>query len=265
MVYDCAPLQEMTALSLLLTGQPLTTKLRQDTIDPTLDLAVYSYLTRCASSYSALRCALVAVELLRSHGGGAADDAARWATRALEMSALGPIGRALIAERVSACYGARKGVGSGAWGSRRRKAAMWQILAAREWMELEKNGRARGCVEEAAPVYDCLIGWRGIVEVVGRLKRESGLGEKVGLAKVLLSGVLGAEGEKGSVLMSPQEISVGEIGDSGEGERMELGGVGHTHLHKRTRSAGVGALLGLMGATVDDDERVNDDDEFVDS
>lgn len=253
----------MTALSLLLTGQPLTTKIRQDTIDPTLDLAVYSYLTRCASSYCALRCALVAVELLRLHGGGAADDAARWATRALEMNALGPIGRALITERVSACYGARKGVGSGAWGSRRRKAAMWQVLAAREWMELEKRGRARGCVEEAAPVYDGLVGWRGVVDVVGRLKRESGLGEKVGLGKLLLSGGLGAEGEKGLVLVSPQEISVRELGqieDSGEGERMELGGVGHHH--KRTRSTGAGALLGLR---IDDDERVNDDDEFVDS
>ena len=144
--------QEMAVLSLLLTGQPLTTKVRQDTIDPTLDLALYSYLTRCTASYSALRCVLVSVELLRSRGGGAAEDAARWAIRALEINALGSIGHALVTERVSACYAVRKGVGSGAWGSRRRKTAMWNILAAKGWMELGKRGRARGCLEEAAPV-----------------------------------------------------------------------------------------------------------------
>ncbi|RPB29398.1 hypothetical protein L211DRAFT_775612 [Terfezia boudieri ATCC MYA-4762] len=236
--------QEMTVLSLLLTGQPLTTKLRQDTIDPTLDLALYSYLTRCTATYCALRCVLVSVELLRSRGGGAADDAARWAIRALEMSALGSIGHALVTERVSACYEVRKGVGSGAWGSRRRKTAMWKILAAKVWMELGKRGRSRGCLEEAAPVYEGLVGgWRGIGEVVAWLKRESGWVEK--------GGVL--DEEEGLVLMSPEDM-VGKGGFGGvgmEGVELQLG-------HKRGKSVDLGGL-------VNDVERVNDDDEFVDS
>ncbi|KAF8421263.1 ER-golgi trafficking TRAPP I complex 85 kDa subunit-domain-containing protein [Tirmania nivea] len=214
--------QEMTVLSLLLTGQPLTTKLRQDTIDPILDLAIYSYLTRCTASYSALRCVLVSVELLRSRGGGAADDAARWAIRALEMNALGSIGHALVTERVSACYAVRKGVGSGAWGSRRRKTAMWRVLAAKEWMELGKRGRAKRCLEEAAPMYEKLVGgWKGIGDVIEWLKRESGWVDK---GRVL--------DEERLLLMSPEDMSV-------DG--------------------------GVLGGLVNDVERVNDDDEFVDS
>lgn len=257
----------MTVLSLLLTGQPLTTKIRQDTIDPTLDLALYSYLTRCTATYAALRCILVSVELLRYRGGGAADDAARWAIRALEMNALGTIGHALVTERVSACYAVRKGVGSGGWGARRRKTAMWKILAAKGWMDLGKRGRARGCLEEAVPVYEG-VGWRGIGDMLGWLKEQSGFVEKDGRGKRVSGdsggfGVGDGDDDEGLIMMGGGSTE-NAIGRELEGEMLDLGGEIRVIHHKRGKSADGGVLgVGLSGHMVD--ERINDDDEFVDS
>lgn len=144
----------MAAISLILTGTGLTSKVRADTITPMLDLACYSYLARCSSTYCALRALLVSVELLRLRGGGAADEAAVWATRARDMHAAGSIGHALVTERVGACYSVREGVGTGAWGARRRKAAMWKMLAAGEWLDANKTAQSRSCLDEALPMYD---------------------------------------------------------------------------------------------------------------
>ena len=184
-------------ISLILTGQPLTTKVRQDTIDPLLDLACYSYQTRCTATYSALRCLLVSVELLRIRGGGAADDAAKWAIRALEMNALGTVGNALVTERVSACYGVRRGVGTGAWGSRKRKTAMWKILAARAWIDIGKMVQARYCIDDAMPVYEGtkFVGIKGFIE---HLKEVSRFGET---ALIL-------DGEERDVMMSPDQFEM---------------------------------------------------------
>ncbi|PWW76505.1 hypothetical protein C7212DRAFT_192007 [Tuber magnatum] len=145
--------QEMAAISLILTGTGLTSKVRADTIAPMLDLSCYSYLSRCSATYHALRCLLVAVELLRIRGGGAADEAATWAIRARDMNAQGTIGHALITERVGACYTIREGIGSGAWGARKRKAAMWKMLAAGEWLEVAKLAQSRRCLDAALPAY----------------------------------------------------------------------------------------------------------------
>ncbi|KAF8463514.1 ER-golgi trafficking TRAPP I complex 85 kDa subunit-domain-containing protein [Kalaharituber pfeilii] len=228
--------QEMTVISLILLGQPLTTKIRHDTVEPMLDLALYSYLTRCGAMYSALRAVLVAVELLRIRGGGAADDAARWAIRALEMNILGQVGHALVTERVSACYAVRKGVGSGAWGARKRKTAMWKILAARDWIAIGKSLQARYCIEEAMPVYEGTK-FQGIAGFINHLKEACNYGEKA-------FSPLGAEAE---ILMSPEEMDMnGNIG-----EPVEFGSK-----HKRIQS-----VDGLL----DTEERVNDDAEFVDS
>ncbi|KAG0634270.1 ER-golgi trafficking TRAPP I complex 85 kDa subunit-domain-containing protein [Tuber brumale] len=146
--------QEMAAISLILTGTGLTSKVRADTIAPMLDLSCYSYLSRCSATYHALRCLLVAVELLRIRGGGAADEAATWAIRARDMNTQGTIGHALITERVGACYTIREGIGSGAWGARKRKAAMWKMLAAGEWLEVAKLAQSRRCLDTALPVYE---------------------------------------------------------------------------------------------------------------
>ncbi|KAL7266191.1 hypothetical protein RUND412_011272 [Rhizina undulata] len=146
--------QEMAAISLILTGTALTSKVRVDTIDPMLDLACYSYMNRCADPYSALRCLLVAVELLRIRGGGAADEAAQWAMRARSKSPVDSFGHALITERVGSCFEVREGAGSGAWGGRKRKSAMWSMMAAREWVDAGKPSQARYCIDRSLAIYD---------------------------------------------------------------------------------------------------------------
>jgi len=148
-----AAAHEMTAVSTILTGTPLSHKVRQETIEPMIDLACYSYVARCSATYSALRCLLVSVELLRLRGGGAVDEAAKWAMRARDSNSLGPIGHALVTERVGDCYVMRQGHGSQALGSRKRKAAMWKMLAANEWVAAGKTTRARHCLDDALPHY----------------------------------------------------------------------------------------------------------------
>ena len=144
---------EMAAISTLLNQQTLSSRVRSETVDQMLETASYSYITRCAAPYGALRCLSVAIELLRLRGGSAADDAAKWGSRVLEMRVLGATGHALFTERVAACYAARKGAGSGRWGSRRRKSALWNILAADAWLKLGKNVQAEKCLDEAAKMY----------------------------------------------------------------------------------------------------------------
>lgn len=170
-----AAAHEMTVLSLLLLPTPITTKTRADTITPYLDLAVYSYVNRCSALFPALRCLLVAVELLRARGGGAVDDAARWAVRALDLGVLGKVGEAVVTERVGDVYASRKGAGPTGIGGRGRKAAMWRMLAAREWVQAGRAAEARRCLDMALPVYGGVAGvWeevegfvRGLVEAAG--------------------------------------------------------------------------------------------------
>ncbi|KAI5820975.1 ER-golgi trafficking TRAPP I complex 85 kDa subunit-domain-containing protein [Pyronema omphalodes] len=170
-----AAAHEMTATSLLLTPTPLSTKARQEIIEPTIDVACYSYISRCAATYSALRCLLISVELLRLRGGGAADDAARWAVRARDTHGLGRTSHALITERVGDCYAQRKGAGNLNIGSRKRKAAMWKILAANEWATAGKPGRARMCLEDALPVYQGTE-FGDMEKFIDGLKRTVGMG-----------------------------------------------------------------------------------------
>ncbi|KAF3926234.1 hypothetical protein ABW20_dc0102406 [Dactylellina cionopaga] len=145
--------QEMTIISLLLTGQAITPKLRADTIDVYLDAACYSYVTRFRAFYAALRCLLVTVELLRLAGGSSAELAAKWAIKALDLNVQPTVGRALISQRVGDCYAVRRGAGSGGWGGRRRKAAMWHAIAAETWIRLGKFAQARHCIDVAMPKY----------------------------------------------------------------------------------------------------------------
>ncbi|KAL2352649.1 ER-golgi trafficking TRAPP I complex 85 kDa subunit-domain-containing protein [Cryomyces antarcticus] len=144
---------EMAAISTLLASQSLSTKARLDTVDQMLETACYSYITRCAAPYSALRTLALGLELLKLRGASAADDAARWASRILELRLVGPIGHALVTERIAACFVSRGGVGSLHWGARRRKAALWAVLGADGWLRLEKGVQARKCVDEACRLY----------------------------------------------------------------------------------------------------------------
>jgi trafficking protein particle complex subunit 8 len=146
---------EMAALSALMSTQPISSKTRTENIDHWLEAAVYSYTDRQRSSapYYALRTLALGLELLRPRGSSAADDAARWAGRILESNLVGPIGTALFMERTSACYAVRMGVGSMRLGSRRRKSALWSVMAAEHWIRLEKSLQAEKCLDTALKQY----------------------------------------------------------------------------------------------------------------
>ena len=187
-----AAAQEFTVITHILSGSPVSHKVRAELIEPTLDLACYSYISRCSAHYSALRCLLVSSELLRLRGAGAIDEAAKWAIRAREISVLGPVGHALITERVGDCYRAR--TTSQPLGNRTRKAAMWKILAAAEWMEAGKTSQARRCLDAALPVYEH-SNFAHMAEFVEGLKERAGYAE---------GGVEGGEVEEA------EEIEMGE-------------------------------------------------------
>ncbi|KAK9451212.1 ER-golgi trafficking TRAPP I complex 85 kDa subunit-domain-containing protein [Limtongia smithiae] len=149
--------QEMAAASLILSGTPLSSKARAEMLEPLLDSATYSYISRASQPTYALRTILISSELLRSRGGGAADDAAKWLTKAITDRLMGNLAHALVIERISACFAIRRGVGSQGWGNRNRKAAFWQVVAAKEWVALDKKWHARMCLDEADErVYDRL-------------------------------------------------------------------------------------------------------------
>ncbi|KAF2838753.1 hypothetical protein M501DRAFT_1031812 [Patellaria atrata CBS 101060] len=147
---------EMTALSSLLLPPSASSKGKVENVDQQLETANYSYATRCSDSYSALRALTLGAELLRIRGSSNADQAAKWNTRIIENRLVGPIGFPIYTERVSSCYSSRPGVGSMGWGSRRRKAAFWNVMATDQWLRLGKSLQAERCLNEATAQYNSL-------------------------------------------------------------------------------------------------------------
>ncbi|EFQ86313.1 hypothetical protein CFE70_007859 [Pyrenophora teres f. teres 0-1] len=169
---------EMAALSALMNPQPLasTPKTRAENIDAWIEAASYSYTDRqrSAAPYYALRTLVLSFELLRLRGPAAADDAARWATRILDTHLVGPAGHALITERISACYAIRTGSGFYKLGSRRRKAALWAVLAAQNWFQQEKAVQAERALDTALALFNTRIEHTpgrgvGLATTVGKL------------------------------------------------------------------------------------------------
>lgn len=156
---------EMCAMSTLLN--PLTSAARSklEGVDQMIDTACYSYLTRCSDTVSTLRCLELALELLKSRGGSATEGAAKWAMRAIELGLTGPIGQALLTERVSACYASKTTTGGAKWGARYRKAAMWSVLATDSWLRLGKPALASVCLEDADGLYAQIYDKDGIVPI----------------------------------------------------------------------------------------------------
>ncbi|KAK8091007.1 TRAPP complex protein TRS85 [Apiospora phragmitis] len=157
-----AAANEMAALSLLIMPQTLSSKTRAETIDTMFDAAFYSYLTRCTAPYGAIRCLILGLELLRLRGGSSVDEAAKWGIRLLESRIAGPIGDALIKERLAVCYASKKSMGTHAWGARRRKSAMWSTLGAETWLTQAKYIQAQRCLNEARKMYGDLPNDQGI-------------------------------------------------------------------------------------------------------
>ncbi|KAL7629744.1 hypothetical protein AAE478_001267 [Parahypoxylon ruwenzoriense] len=157
-----AAANEMSAISLLIMPQNLSAKSRAETVDTAFEAAFYSYITRCSAPYGALRCLALGLELLRLRGGSSVDDAAKWGVRLLESKILGPVGDALIKERLAICYASKKCMGTRSWGGRRRKSAMCSVLGAEAWLAQSKYIQAQRCLNAARKMYSELPSEHGI-------------------------------------------------------------------------------------------------------
>ena len=149
-----AIVSEMAAVSLLLVGSISGPRSRLEDINKMLDAASYSYINRCSNPAGAIRCMVLAIELLRSRGGSATEDAAKWGGRILEMSLLSPMTRNLMVERVALCYSVQSGTGNQHWGSRTRKGAFWNLLASEAWLSTSNIEVARTRIQDAKSLYD---------------------------------------------------------------------------------------------------------------
>lgn len=203
---------EMAALSALMAPTPLSSKSRSENIDAWIEAASYSYTDRqrSAAPYYALRTLALSFELLRLRGSSAADDAARWATRILEAGLVGAIGHALITERISACYSTRTGVGIYKLGNRRRKAALWAILATENWWRLDKSLQAEKNLDIALQLYKVHTGDQdgGAVKLpfedMQRFVDE--LRQQILNLRLSNQGYHGAEEGQGEGIQSPNEV-----------------------------------------------------------
>ncbi|KAJ5611086.1 TRAPP III complex Trs85 [Penicillium lagena] len=144
---------EMCAVSMLLNPLAMSSKIKLENVDQMFETACYSYLTRCDDALHALRCLTLAVELLKSRGGSATESAAKWAMRVVDFGLVGSVGQILFSERISACYASKVPASGAKWGARRRKAGMWSILAADQWLKAGKPTLASASLEEAERLY----------------------------------------------------------------------------------------------------------------
>ncbi len=148
-----AAANEMAVITSLLTPQTYSSKPKLENIDQMLDATTYSYLTRCSMPSNVVRCLTIAIELLTSRGPIAVDDAARWGGRLLELGVLTPFAQALATERIADCYGMRVDATTYVSSSRRRQAALWNILASKSWIRLDKLAYARSRLQVAKGLY----------------------------------------------------------------------------------------------------------------
>jgi len=138
-------------MSMLLLQSPLTQSKRSETLEPLLDSALYSYTARSSAPYCSLRTILLAIELLTLKGGSAPDDAVKWATKALSSGSLGDIGTCLLVERIASCYKVM-------FPRRRRKMALWSMLACESWSGVGCKVFAVKCLKDAVRVYTSVQG-----------------------------------------------------------------------------------------------------------
>ena len=144
---------EMCAISSLLASYGMSSRTKSEMIDQLLDSASYSYLTRSSMSFGTIRCLSVAVELLKGRGASYAVDAAKWGGRLLEFRLMNIIPQAFLSERIADCYRSRNGTGLLATGSRRRQAALWDLLSSATWMYQGTVSRAQDRLWLASNVY----------------------------------------------------------------------------------------------------------------
>ena len=196
-----AAANEMAAVSMLLTTQPTSSRAKTDTIDAVLDVASYSYITRCENPHGAVRCLVLAIELCKNRGGSAVRNATRWAEKLLEISILSPLANALLIERLAFCYALQQGTGKLNWDSRKRKTAFSFFLAADVWLRLESYANARARLRDAAESYEvtnergALAPWPSMQEKWTELQQEITNQDAGGKS----SGIFGRESSNGAI------------------------------------------------------------------
>ena len=135
-----------------LTGTA-SAKVRMETYDQMLETASYSYLIRCSEPVFALRSMLLGAELLKVRGKVAAELAAKWGIKVMDFNLVGSIGHVLVSERIAGCFSSQIGVGHTSWGTRKRKAGLWNVMSADEWLKLAQAEYAADRLDEAHELY----------------------------------------------------------------------------------------------------------------
>lgn len=176
---------EMMAISLLL-GSHTPRSLKIETIEQLIDTSTYSYITRCGDPFGALRCLIVMIELFRSRGGAAVEEAAKWGYRLLELTILTPLMQNILADRLALSFEAQAGTGIERYGSRKRKVALWHLLGAGAWLVSSDDasnaalrlGRAQqiysslGAADNAPPAFTGMQNYLDTLqEKIARAKR----------------------------------------------------------------------------------------------
>lgn len=148
-----AAANEMAAITSLLIPHAFHSKSRSESLDQMLETAAYSYLTRCSMPFNVNRCLTIAMELLKNRGPIAADDAARWGGKLLDLGVLTPSAQALTTERIAECYMSRTRAPLAAAGIRQRQAALWNVLGSDSWLRLDRPDQAQVRLREASALY----------------------------------------------------------------------------------------------------------------
>lgn len=226
-----AAANEMAVISTLMSPSALSSKTRSETIDKMLEQSHYSYITRCASNFGALRSLTLGMELLRLRGGSSSEDAARWGLKLLELKIVPVVGDALIKERLSVCYASKKGAGTGQWGARTRKSAMWSIRAADAWLTLGKPQQSKQRLDEAKAKYASLLQPDSIKEFSAANTFLQSLEREVQLALYPESGIEGPGG-------------VDDLIDTSIGEESEAF---NARPHRRSLMSGTAPGMGGLG------------------
>ncbi|KAL8797993.1 MAG: hypothetical protein Q9182_007049 [Xanthomendoza sp. 2 TL-2023] len=151
-----ASANELASVSYLLIPQTLSIRIRSEVVDQKVEAALYSYITRCSLPLGAVRCILLIIELLIGREGGAAEGAAKWAIKALELGILSAIPQALMTGRISDFHKSQQGLGLKRLGSRKRQTAFWNTLASLLWTRLGKAELAGSRLRRAQAAMNSL-------------------------------------------------------------------------------------------------------------
>ncbi|KAL8942292.1 MAG: hypothetical protein Q9216_001765 [Gyalolechia sp. 2 TL-2023] len=149
-----ASASELAGVSYLLLPQVLSNRTRFEIVDQKIDAALYSYLARCSLSTGAIRALILTMELLTGKGPAAADEAAKWAIRLLDLAILTPLQQALITERIADIHRLQSGSGSLGLGSRRRQSVLWNTLSTSLWSKLVMPAQAMIRLREARTMME---------------------------------------------------------------------------------------------------------------